>query len=81
MTPIEDASVDWPQDEAPYVTVARLNLLKQDPDSAAGQNLAAAIEASVFDPWAALAAHRPLGEVMRARRVVYFESQQQRGAL
>jgi len=29
----------------------------------------AQIEASVFDPWQALAAHRPLGEVMRSRRV------------
>ena len=28
----------------------------------------------------ALAAHRPLGEVMRARKVTYFESQKARGA-
>lgn len=79
-TPIEDTSVDWPESAAPYVTVARLNLLKQDVDSAEGQALAARAEAAVFDPWAALAAHRPLGEVMRARKVVYFESQQRRGA-
>ena len=79
-TPIENASVDWSEADAPYVTVARLTLPQQDPDSPAGQNLAAAIEAAVFDPWAALAAHRPLGEVMRARKVVYFESQKQRGA-
>jgi hypothetical protein len=76
-TPIEDASVDWP---APYLTVARLTLPRQDPSSAAGRELDARIEAAVFDPWAALAEHRPLGEVMRARKVVYFESQQQRGA-
>ncbi len=79
-TPIEDASVDWPESAAPYVTVARLNLLKQDVDSAEGQALAERAEAAVFDPWAALAAHRPLGEVMRARRAVYFRSQQERGA-
>lgn len=76
-TPIEDASVDWP---TPYVTVARLTLPRQDPSSAAGRELDARIEAAIFDPWAALAEHRPLGEVMRARRVVYFESQKQRGA-
>lgn len=76
-TPIEDASVDWP---TPYVSVARLTLPQQDPASEAGQRLSAAIEAAVFDPWAALADHRPLGEVMRARKVVYFESQKQRGA-
>jgi hypothetical protein len=40
----------------------------------------AQIEASVFDPWQALAAHRPLGEVMRSRRVAYFESQKARSA-
>ena len=79
-TPIEDASVDWPESVAPYLTVARLTLPQQDVDSAAGLALAERIEATVFDPWAALAEHRPLGDVMRARRVVYFESQKQRGA-
>ncbi len=79
-TPIEDASVDWPEFAAPYVTVARLNLLKQDAGSAQGQALSERCEAAVFDPWCALAAHRPLGEVMRARKVVYFRSQQERGA-
>jgi len=74
-TPIEDASVDWP---TPYTTVARLTLPRQDP--AADAALAAEVEAAVFDPWQALAAHRPLGDVMRARKVVYFESQKGRGA-
>mgnify|MGYP002755894772 CR=1 FL=1 len=37
-------------------------------------------ESAVFDPWQALAAHRPLGDVMRARKAVYFVSQQGRGA-
>jgi hypothetical protein len=77
-TPIENASVDWAEDVAPYVTVGVLTLPPQDPHSAAGLALAAAIEAAAFDPWAALMAHRPLGEVMRARKVVYFQSQQGR---
>lgn len=77
-TPIEDASVDWPEDVAPYVTVGRLTLPPQDPSGTTGRELAAAIEAAAFDPWIALADHRPLGEVMRARRVVYFASQQGR---
>jgi hypothetical protein len=72
-TPIEDASVNW---DTPYTTVARLLLPRQAPDPA----LAAQAEAGVFDPWQALAAHRPLGEVQRARKVVYFASQQGRGA-
>jgi hypothetical protein len=77
LTPIEDASVNWP---SAYTTVARLTLPKQDTTSRKGQALATALEAAVFDPWHALAAHRPLGDVQRARKVVYFESQKGRGA-
>lgn len=74
-TPIEDASVDWP---TPYVTVARLILPRQE--ASADPDFAQTVEAAVFDPWQALAAHRPLGDVMRARKVVYFQSQKGRGA-
>lgn len=76
-TPIEDASVNWP---TPYTTVARLTLPRQDGDSDKGQAFAKQAEAAIFDPWQALADHRPLGDVMRARKVVYFESQKARGA-
>lgn len=77
LTPIEDASVNWPTH---YVTVARLMLPQQDTRSQEGQLLAEQAEAAAFDPWQALAAHRPLGDVQRARKVVYFESQKGRGA-
>ncbi|TXT41666.1 MAG: hypothetical protein FD135_70 [Comamonadaceae bacterium] len=77
LTPIEDASVNWP---SPYTTVARLTLPRQDCASPAGQDLVRQVEAAVFDPWQALAAHRPLGDVQRARKVVYFESQKGRSA-
>ena len=80
-TPIEDASVDWPESAAPYLTVATLTLTAQDADGAVGRKLAETIESARFDPWAALMAHRPLGEVMRARKRVYFESQRERGAV
>lgn len=76
-TPIEDASVNWP---SPYVTVATLTLPSQDTASAAGMALAEKVEGAVFDPWQAMAAHRPLGDVQRARKVVYFASQKARGA-
>jgi hypothetical protein len=76
-TPIEDASVNW---SSAYTTVARLKLPLQDSASPAGQALLAQVEAEVFDPWQALAAHRPLGDVQRARKVVYFESQKGRHA-
>ncbi len=77
LTPIEDASVNWP---TPYTTVARLTLPKQDTTTAQAREFATKAEASVFDPWQAMAAHRPLGDVMRARKVVYFASQKGRGA-
>lgn len=75
ITPIEDASVDWP---TPYTDVATLTL----PTRTTGQDPAwtSEVENAVFDPWAALADHRPLGDVMRARKVVYFASQQGRQA-
>ncbi|HET8871631.1 MAG TPA: catalase [Aquabacterium sp.] len=75
VTPIEDASVDWPDTVAPYVTVARVTIPVQDTESAAGRLLADRIEAAAIDPWVALMDHRPLGEVMRARKVVYYRSQ------
>lgn len=74
-TPIEDASAEWPEDVSPFVTVGRLSLPPQDHSSTTGRELAAAIETAAFDPWIALAEHRPLGEVMRARKVVYYQSQ------
>ncbi|MBY0318791.1 MAG: hypothetical protein K2X72_08725 [Reyranella sp.] len=74
-TPIEDSSVAWPDTETPIVTVARLVLPRQGVDAAAAE-----AEAARFDPWSGLLAHRPLGEVMRARKVAYFESQKGRNA-
>ena len=70
-TPIEDASVDW---TSPYVKVARLTIPKQDTTSAEGRELAAKVEAMSFDPWHALAEHKPLGAMMRARKHAYYAS-------
>ena len=77
LTPIEDASVNW---TSPYTTVAHLTLPQQDTASVEGKALSEKVEAGVFDPWQALAAHRPLGDVQRARKAVYFTSQKGRGA-
>jgi hypothetical protein len=73
-TPIENGAQDWSEREAPYVNVARVRIPMQTGDAA----LAAQIEAAAFDPWSALAVHRPLGEIMRARKAAYFASQQGR---
>jgi len=73
-TPIENGSIDWSEAVAPYATVGRLTLPMQEPSSGFAQQ----VEAAHFDPWAALAEHRPLGELMRARKAVYYASQQER---
>ena len=66
--PIEDPTIEWPEDESPYRTVAYLLLPRQDiaprRSQAAYQNLA-------FNVWHALTAHRPLGGINRARRLAY----------
>lgn len=70
--PIEDASVEWPESESPYVTVARL---RAAPQKAYGEELARRIDEGMqFNPWHALAVHRPLGSIMRVRKAVYAMS-------
>jgi len=79
-TPIEDASREWKESDAPFVTVARLTLPKQDMGSPRGRRIAAFIEKLSFDPWHALAELRPLGNMMRARNHAYRLSTMERGA-
>jgi hypothetical protein len=70
--PIEDASVIWPEDKIPYVAVARVTVPSQNAWSAEG--VAAIDDGMAFSPWYGLAAHRPLGSVMRARNTAYASS-------
>lgn len=72
--PVEDASVEWKEDEAPFVQVATLALAPQDSwDDARVQ---AVDKAMRFSVWTGLAAHQPLGSVNRARRDTYRHSAQ-----
>ncbi|MDB4988162.1 MAG: cytochrome [Myxococcaceae bacterium] len=68
-TPVEDASVEWRERDAPLELLATLRILKQtDFDTperhAFGEQLA-------FNPFRCLPEHRPLGGISRARRQVY----------
>jgi hypothetical protein len=67
--PIEDASVAWPEEESPYLTVATITTAAQDPWTV--DKIAAIDQGLAFSPWHALAAHRPLGSVNRARKMAY----------
>jgi hypothetical protein len=79
-TPIEDASVEWKEEDAPFVTVARLTLPEQNLDSPKARKIADYVETLSFDPWHALVEHRPLGNIMRARNQAYRLSTVERGA-
>jgi hypothetical protein len=71
LTPIEDTSAPWKPDHAPYVTVAHLRIPKCDLADPRAQALSEAVEGLSFNPWHATEDHRPLGNVMRARKVAY----------
>ena len=74
LTPIEDTSVAWKPEHAPYVTVARLRIPKCDLADPGANALSEAVERLSFNPWHATEDHRPLGNVMRARKVAYQAS-------
>ena len=67
-TPIEDPTKVWPLAVSPRIPVATLTLVSAGAD----------VEGLRFDPWGGLMAHRPLGEIMRARKSAYYLSQQAR---
>lgn len=79
--PIEDASIDWPESESPYRTVAHLLLPRQEIESLRQQDDYRNLS---FNVWHALASHRPLGGINRVRRLAYAVSsawrRQQAGA-
>lgn len=66
--PIEDPGKEWKESESPFRKVATIRILQQEFDSEAqrvfGENLS-------YTPWHSLPAHRPLGGINRARKIVY----------
>lgn len=76
-TPIEDASVEW---DSPWMKAGELIISQRDLNSAASKADEEQGNQLLWNPWNAPAEHRPLGSLMRARRVVYPASGQHRGA-
>ncbi len=66
-TPIEDGRKPWGS--------ARQVVAMLEADALADSD---AVEADHFDPWSALVEHRPLGEIMRARKAAYYPSSRNR---
>lgn len=76
--PIEDASVEWPEELSPYVAIARVRIGSQT--SWSDERSKPVDDGLSFSPWHGVEAHRPLGNVMRARKEVYPSSVAFRGA-
>lgn len=76
--PIEDPTVAWDEEVSPYQAVATILIPPQEFESeeqmAFGENL-------TFTPWHALAEHRPLGGINRARKRVYADIARRRHEL
>ncbi len=75
--PVEDSSKPWPEDKSAYVTVGRI--VAQPQDSYSQTHVKDVDDGMSFSPWHGLAAHRPLGSIMRVRREVYESSVEFRG--
>lgn len=70
--PIEDPTVEWKDEDAPFVTVAIVTAGPQD--SWSDMNVQKVDEQMRFSVWTGLAAHRPLGNINRARKEPYLHS-------
>ncbi|MEU1465583.1 catalase family protein [Streptomyces sp. NPDC005727] len=69
--PVEDTTVCWSETLSPFVTVAKLRLPRQD---IGGDDNLERMDATSMTPWRVTEKHRPLGNIMRARKEVYRQS-------
>jgi hypothetical protein len=74
--PVENVAVEWSEDISRPVSVATLRIPPQKVE-ASGQ-LATQCESMSFNPWHALAEHRPMGGMNRLRKLVYQASVEKR---
>jgi hypothetical protein len=77
--PVEDASVAWPEADNPYFTVAIIEVAAQTGWSEERARIVD--DETSFSPWHGVAAHRPLGAIMRARKLAYADSSELRARL
>jgi catalase len=70
--PLEDPTVEWKESDSPFQTVATIKVDPQDSwDAALVQSVD---EEMRFSVWVGLEAHRPLGNINRARKAPYEHS-------
>ncbi|MFF4576544.1 catalase family protein [Streptomyces sp. NPDC001410] len=69
--PVDNTSVKWPENLSPWVTVARVDIPRQD---IGGDDNLVAADATSITPWRSREEHRPIGEIQRVRQEVYRRS-------
>ncbi len=74
--PIEDASVEWSEQESPYQAIAKITIPIQEAYSPARRVYVD--EVLSFNAWHCIAEHRPLGSIQRVRMQVYEASSRYR---
>lgn len=70
--PVEDAAVAWPEALSPHRAIATLRFAPQS--TAHPARLVYGDDVLSFNPWNGIAAHQPLGGIMRIRRAAYERS-------
>lgn len=70
--PIEDATVEWPEERSPYRPVATLRFPEQTGYGEALRDFAD--DGLTFNSWRGIAEHRPLGSINRLKLRVYEAS-------
>lgn len=69
--PVDNTSREWPEAASPFVTVAYIDIPRQDIGGEDNIDLAETVS---ITPWRVRAEHEPLGEIMEVRREVYRQS-------
>lgn len=77
-TPI-DGAYAWNPQDAPFEKLAEVVLLRCDLDAEETKQTEAHLRNVSFSPWNTIAEHRPIGNIQRARRVLYDASARFRG--
>ena len=70
--PIEDVTVEWPEERSPYRGIAKITFPVQNP--ATPERQAYGDDVLSFTPFRGLATHRPLGSINRLKLRVYDAS-------
>jgi hypothetical protein len=69
--PVEDLTVEWPEELSPPVTVAKIRVPQQD---MSGEENLELQDATSIAAWRVTEEHRPLGSLMRTRKEAYRQS-------